>query len=424
MKGATLYCARYLLPIGAPPLEDGALLVDAGRIVAVGGRKALSAAHPAAAIVDFGDAVLLPPMVNAHTHLELTDFDRWARDAGETQAPATFVDWIMRLVRVRRTVGQQALRDSLAAGLRRSLLAGTGAIGDILTTFPAADAYRHSPLAGRVFAEVLGRGAEQLAARLATLTGLLASPPGPALAWGLSPHAPYTLSPQTLAGVFRFGTQHALPRAIHLAESPDEVSFLADGSGPLADCLRSAVGWDPVVEPPPGCSPVAALTRPGLLDDNDLVIHGVQVAAQDIHQLARSGCAVVLCPRSNARLAVGKAPLAAYLRAGIPLALGTDSLASASSLSLWEEIAFALEWFAGEAAPDDLLAMATRGGAAALGISDQLGCLSVGCGASFQVVTLPQLPSLSSLPEALCAAGSTVQVGHLYLAGRNVLPSA
>ena len=424
MTAATLYCARYLLPIGAPPLEDGALLAVNGRIVAVGQRASLKAAHPGTAHVDFGDAVLLPPMVNAHTHLELTDFDQWALAAGEDQTPATFVDWIMRLVRVRRTVEPAQLRDSLAEGLRRSLLAGTGAVGDILTTFSAIDAYRLSPLSGRVFAEILGRDPALVATRLEAVAALVGAPPAPQLAWALSPHAPYTLSPQTLADVSRFAAQQSLPQAIHLAESPDEVRFLADGSGPLADILRAAVGWNPQAEPPPACSPVAALAGKGLLDRGNLAIHGVQVDAEDIDLLAKSGCAVVLCPRSNHRLDVGQAPLAAYLRAGVPLALGTDSLASAPSLSLWDELAFAASRFAGEAAPAILLAMATRGGAQALGLGGKLGCLCEGYAASFQVVSLPQLPALETLAATLCAAGSEVCIDHLYLDGRNVLPSA
>ena len=422
MTAATLYQARYLLPIAAPPREDGALVVVKGRIVAAGPRKALAAAHPGATVVDFGDAVLLPPMVNTHTHLELTDFDAWAQAAGEGGQPASFVDWIMRLVRVRRTVGQAQLRDSLAAGLQRSLLAGTGAVGDILTTLAAAEAYRCSPLAGRVFAEVLGRDTELLAARLAAIAALSTAPPGPSLAWGLSPHAPYTLSPQTLDMALRFAAANHLPCAIHLAESPDEVRFLADGSGPLAACLQAAAVWDPRREPHSGCSPVATLARPGRLASGDLAIHGVQVAGEDVDRLARTGCTVVLCPRSNARLGVGRAPLAAYLQAGIPLALGTDSLASAPSLSLWEEIAFGRQWFAGCAAPDVWLAMATRGGAEALGLGQVMGGLAAGSPAAFQVVTLPRLPSLPDLAEALCAAGSEVRVTHLYLAGRNVLP--
>ena len=137
--------------------------------------------------------------------------------------------------------------------------------------------------------------------------------------------------------------------------------------------------------------------------------------------LKQGGCSVALCPRSNAALNVGKAPVTDYLNAGIPLALGTDSLASSDSLSLWDELAFAVEWFAGTAEPRDWLEITTLGGAKALGIEKRMGQLAPGQEASFQVVTLPSLPQVDALEETLCASGNDVNVTHLYLAGENVL---
>jgi cytosine/adenosine deaminase-related metal-dependent hydrolase len=137
--------------------------------------------------------------------------------------------------------------------------------------------------------------------------------------------------------------------------------------------------------------------------------------------LKQSGCSVALCPRSNATLNVGKAPVTDYLNAGIPLALGTDSLASSDSLSIWDEMAFAAEWFADAASPRDWLEIATLGGAKALGIEKWVGQLAPGQEASFQVVTLPVLPQVNALEETLCASGKDVNVTHLYLAGENVL---
>ena len=155
---------------------------------------------------------------------------------------------------------------------------------------------------------------------------------------------------------------------------------------------------------------------------NDLVVHGVQVDASDIALLKQIGCHVALCPRSNAALQSGKAPIADYLRADVPLSLGTDSLASAPSLSLWDELAFARSWFAGAAPARKWLEIATLGGAGALGLQNRVGQLVAGYDASFQIVKLADLPGLSELEEALCSAGEMVKVTHLYLAARNVLP--
>ncbi len=153
-----------------------------------------------------------------------------------------------------------------------------------------------------------------------------------------------------------------------------------------------------------------------------MIVHAVHVDAADVERLKQSACSVTLCPRSNATLNVGKAPVAAYLEAGIPLALGTDSLASSGSLSLWHEMAFAFEWFAGEAEPRSWLEIATLGGANALGLQERIGALAPGKEASFQVVTLPDMPNADALEETLCASGKNVNVTHLYLAGENLLP--
>ncbi|MGK2905523.1 MAG: amidohydrolase family protein [Desulfuromonadales bacterium] len=419
-----LYRARFLLPISAPPLENGALLVNGGRIIAVDAFRHLSAASPGATVIDFGDAVLLPPMVNAHTHLELSFFADWAVTADEPDPPRNFVDWILWLVRVRRSITAEELHASLAAGLRACLLAGTGAVGDICTGLDAVSAYQGSPLLGRVFAEVLGHDPSIVAGRLAEISTLLEHRPGPALDWGLSPHAPYTLSSAATDQVFAFADRKAMQCSLHLAESADETAFLQNGSGAIAEKLYAAAQWNSKVDDIPGCMPVAAFCRPGRLRPGDLAVHAVQVNAAEIDLLRQAGCSVVLCPRSNAALNVGKAPVAAYLAAGVSLALGTDSLASSSSLSIWDEIAFARDWFKDQAEPRDWLEIATLGGAKALGLHDRMGQFAPDCDASFQVVTLPELPCLGELEKALCAGGSDVEVRYLYLASRNVLPTS
>jgi cytosine/adenosine deaminase-related metal-dependent hydrolase len=416
MKTAQLYRARYLLPIGAPLLEDGALLVEAGRIRAVGSYHDLAAAHPRAAASDFGDAVILPPLVNAHTHLELTGFPGWAAAAGAAPA-GDFIDWVLELVRVRRTVTTVEIGAALAAGLEQSLRAGTGAVGDILTTLPAVDAYADTPLRGRVFAEVLGIDAERVAARLAEIAARLGIPPAPQLVWGLSPHAPYTLNAATLDQVLALANDRHLPVASHWAETVEEIDFLAHGGGPMAARLYPSAGWPLVPRKRAGTG-----NLPARLPSGSLMIHGVHAAAPEIESLVSAGHQVVLCPRSNSRFGATRSPVAAFRQAGVPLALGTDSLASSPSLSVWDELAFARQWFAGALGPAAWLEIATAGGAAALGLGGRLGRLVPGLEASFQVVAAPVGATAATLAEALCAAGPDLAVQALFLGGENVLP--
>ncbi|MCM2265498.1 MAG: amidohydrolase family protein [Desulfuromonadales bacterium] len=403
-----VFRARYLLPIDAPLVDDGALLVAGGRILAAGSHHDLAAAHPGVAVVDFGDAVILPPMVNAHTHLELTNFPQWAQMAGEALVPDDFVDWILQLVRVRRTVGSEAVRASLFEGLWDSLAAGTGAVGDILTTLAATSVYAQSPMQGRIFCEVLGVEASSVEARLAEVARCLAHSPAPGLSWGLSPHAPYTLNRETLGQARAFAGEHCLALAMHWAETAEEVEFLATASGPL-ERLYAAAGWKLPANPP--------TSPPASGDCGGLLIHAAHLKEAEIDDIARAGLGVVLCPRSNSRFGEARAPLKALRRAGVPLALGTDSRASSPSLSIWAELAFARAWFAGDLDPVSWLAIATTGGAAALGLSGRMGRLASGLEASFQVIGVPDGATPATLVEALCAEGHRAPPQALFLNG-------
>ena len=404
---AQLLRARYLLPTaGAAPIEDGALLIAGGRIIAVGGYSTLRAS--AAEIIDYGDAVILTPLVNAHCHLELSDFPQWARACGETAEPTGFVGWIRQLIRVRRALGTDPVPASAATGIQQLLAAGTGAVGDILTSPGALAPLLASPLYGWIFFETIGLEEERFVPALETALASARSLAFP-LRGGLSPHATYTVSDRHLQRAISTG----LPLAIHCAESPEESLFLREGRGAIADELYPAAGW-PLLKRAPGLSPVAWLAAHGALSPQTLLIHGVQVEASDAARIASSGASVVLCPRSNAHLGVGTAPVGLYKKAGVPLALGTDSLASNDSLSLWDEVAFARSVYP-ELSPAELLAIATRGGAQALGLAQEMGELTVGSGAHLQVLTAATLPPVAELAEWLCCGEH--QVVALWLAG-------
>ena len=402
-----LFRARYLLPTaGAPAIEDGALLITGGRISAVGPYSSLRASG--AEVIDYGDAVILPPLVNAHCHLELSNFPLWLDECNETAAPADFVGWIRRLIRVRRQVGADAVPASITAGIQQLLAAGTGAVGDIFTSPGALAPLLASPLYGRVFFETIGLEEERFAPALAAAVASARSLAFP-LRGGLSPHATYTVSARHLQRAIAA----KLPLAIHCAESPEESLFLREGRGPIAEELYAAAGWS-LPHPAPGLSPVAWLAAHGALSPQTLLIHGVQVDADDVARIAASGASVVLCPRSNACLGVGTAPVGLYRHAGVSLALGTDSIASNDSLSLWDEIAFARSVYP-ELSPGELLNIATCGGARALGLANEMGKLTVGSGAHVQVLTAATLPPVTELAEWLCCAEH--QVVALWLAG-------
>ncbi len=422
MKNSRLYLARTLLPMVAPPMEDGALCVRAGRIVAVGHSREVMREFPDAPVTDFGDAILLPPLVNAHTHLELTNFPDWAKAAGETRQADSFVDWILKVVKVKSTLPREAYATSLAEGIRRSLQAGTGAVGDILSHFPARQAYAGCPLQGRIFLELLGRTRDRFDPLLAAANRILGEVPPGRPGYGISPHAPYTLDADYLRQSLDLGRQQSVPVMIHLAESAEESAFFRELSGPLVQRFYPMAGWGGLLPPAAGVSPVAYLKGLGGLHPGVLLVHGVQVDDSDIQLIARSGARVILCPRSNARLDVGRAPLDKYLAAGLLPALGTDSLASNCTLSIWDELAFARTWFGEEATPRQLLEMAILGGSHALNLKGELGCLAAGWGGHFQVLRPTSMPAPAEVYDYLCS-GCGADLFQLFLDGRETLPS-
>ena len=424
MENTRIYTARHLLPILGSPIEDGALYVRSGRIAALGPRGEVLSQAPGVPCTDFGDSILLPPLVNAHTHLELTQFPRWREESGETAEPETFVEWVLQVIRIKRSLAPSCIGPSIEEGIRLSLAAGTGAVGDILSFFPAREAFRGAPLKGRLYLETLGRDPEINRETLRTIEGIIGEGKAGSLELGLSPHSPYSLSAEYLESLYELCRRAGTPAAIHLGESPDEVLFLRESAGPLAQTLYPFVGWADRVPPPARISPAAYLSDWGGLVPRNLLVHGVQVADEDVARIAAAGSMVVLCPRSNARLGVGRAPVEKYLQAGVPLALGTDSLASSDSLSVWDEMAFALDWFEGRVGAGTLLKMATMGGAAALGLENEMGALRPGAGAHFQVLTPTLPPSSHGLEAFLCSPGRTGEVAALFLDGRNVLPRA
>lgn len=416
-----IYTARYLVPIFSSPIEDGALHVRAGRIVGVGPRGEICRGASKIPCTDFGDAILIPPLVNAHTHLELTHFSRWKHSCGEHTVPSSFVDWILQVIRVKRSLPGELYQASIEEGMRLSLTAGTGAVGDVLSYYPGRVAYAHSPLFGRYYLETLGRDPAQGLQVMSRIVRIVEEGDIGQLQPGLSPHSPYSLSRDYLESVLETARRNGVPTMMHLAESQEESEFLNTSSGELASRLFPLVGWGSQVPSPSRQSPIRYLNELGGLAPWNLLVHGVQVDGDDLTLLARSGCTMVLCPRSNTTLGVGLPPIGLYIDSGVSLALGTDSLASCDTLSVWDEIAFAKASFQGKVSDRDILRMATLNGAKALGIESEMGTLEKGRGASFQVLKPHHLPALENLEGFLCAPGRTEDVKELYLVGNEVL---
>ena len=186
-----LYAASYLLPVEGLPIAGGAIAVEDGEIVAVGTLDLLKAVCPGE-VTEFPGCVIMPGLVNAHSHLELTHFPAWKMRHGMDYAPRSFVDWLIQVVKIKRGVTDEDLRHSVREGIRISLESGTTTLGEILSNRDLISLYGESPLAGRLYFEAIGHDPVRCAALLADLGRAAALDTGGFLP-GLSPHTPYTV---------------------------------------------------------------------------------------------------------------------------------------------------------------------------------------------------------------------------------------
>ncbi len=387
--------SRWLLPISDRPMLNGWVAIDRGRIAAAGRAGASLPLRDDAPLVDLGAYAVLPALVNAHVHLELS----WMH--GLVPRAASFTDWVRAMLRLRTTgapapPGVLASVDTAIAAMRAS---GTGVVGDISNSLVTVDPLRRSALDGVVFHEVLRLAAASAddvldqALRAQEARGVTGRFPV-----SLAPHAPYSVSPRLFQGL-RAAQAHTpfLPSSVHLAESPDEVELLHTGQGPWRRALEELGAWDPGWTPP-GCSPVRYLDQMRVLDARLLAVHAVQCSDGDLQLLRARGATVVACPRSNQYVGVGPPPVGRFYRSGVAVAVGTDSLASNDDLNLFAELA-ALRDLAPEIPPAALLQSATQEGARALGLEAMAGTIEPGKPARLIAVALP--PEVVDVEEYL-----------------------
>jgi len=373
-----VYTARHLLPISSPPLQDGALAVEGGRIVAAGRRKDVldDVAGETVEVRDLGDAVVLPGLVNAHTHLELS----WM--GGESLAEGDYLEWVRGFVQHRDREVDDVARKAAEAAIETVLARGTVAVGDIANRDWMPALLARTPLWAVVFHELFGFRAvdaepllSEAATRLDAMDADCAESDG-RVRVALTPHAPHTTSAALLKALAGRSAATGAPLSVHVAESETEASFLRGGAEEFRELLIERGMWDESWTPP-GQSPVEYLDRLHVLTPRTLAVHCVHLGQRDVSRLQARGVTVVTCPRSNERLGVGSTPVPKLLGDGIPVALGTDSLASAPDLDLFAEMATLLRQQPG-IAPLAALRMVTVNGASALGIDDRLGTIEPG----------------------------------------------
>jgi cytosine/adenosine deaminase-related metal-dependent hydrolase len=353
--------------------------IEGGRVVAV---------EPIARQPDvaLGRVAVLPGLVNAHTHLELSYLHRQIPPARR------FLDWIRPMLAARRNTPRPddpAILRGVETAIAQLRATGTALVGDVSNTLVTVPLLRNADMPAHVFHELIGFGGAGADEQVRAARQAVDAAGDERVTRSLAPHAPYSVSPALFAAIRDDVDTHAPTLStVHLGESPEEVEFISRGSGPWRDLLLELGAWNDAWRAP-GCSPVEYLTRLRFLDRSVLVVHGVQLGRADLAHLVERGVTVVSCPRSNRYVGVGSPPLQEFYDSGVEVAFGTDSLASVEDLNLFSELAVARR-VAPAVAPRDLLRSATLTGARALGFGDELGTIEPGKRALLLAVRMPE----------------------------------
>lgn len=396
----TVHRAPVLLSADRPPLADGAVAVEGERILAVGpADDVLADLGDRALELNEHDGALTPGLVNAHTHLQYSDMAAVGR-----AAHTGFESWMsafMELYPLPRDWGASA-----AVGAALCLRSGTTTVAEIVTDADAASAVHDAGLHGIAFWEVLGwtdrtwaEGGER------TVRAELAALPTPPAA-GLSPHAIYSLDTGVIRDLARLARELGVRQHIHAAESAWEDAYVRTGTGDLAERWRANGHGEFALlrEGGAGTGVIRYLDGLGVLSPETHLAHGIYVDADDRQLLRERGVSVALCPRSNAVIGLDHAPVADYLREGNAIAVGTDSLSSSPSLSLWHDVAALhdiarAQGYAGDDLHARLFSAATLGGARALGMDADTGALRAGARADLAVFPVSVATPRDALAE-------------------------
>ena len=417
----TTYSARWVLPVSASPIEHGAVAVEGQRIVGVGDRAEVVARFPSFRLEDLGEAVILPGLINTHTHLELTAMRGYLENE-ETD----FFAWLRKLTLARLNIlTPDDLSVSVLWGACEAVRAGITCVGDASdAALTSMEALHEVGLRGVVYQESFGpdpklvtENFEKLKSKVQELRGIESE----LVRAGVSPHAPYTVCGPQLEMIAEFAESQRLPLMMHAAESEAEDLLLREGCGPFAEGFaKREIKWNA-----PRVSTVQYLKQVGVLQVRPLLAHCIRVDDADIETLRDMGAKVAHCPKSNAKLGHRRAPFAKFLAAGFAVGLGSDSVASNNTCDMLEEARFATLL----ARSDDqrisakqALETATIGGARCFDLDAEIGQLKEGFQADLTAVALTgvhQIPNFDPV-ATLIFASSGRDVILTVIAGREV----
>jgi cytosine/adenosine deaminase-related metal-dependent hydrolase len=362
----------------APPINNGALVFSKGAIIAVDSAEKILVKYPGHRVARLENAVIMPGLINVHTHLELPPLLNVIR-------ARTFPEWVLNLIHAKRNLDLAVYTIAAKENVRSLIRCGTTCVGEICSHDVSPAILKQSGLRAVVYKELITM------APLCTMKYLssLLSRPSVLIQYGISPHTPYTVSESALLAIKQLSQKKFFPLAMHIGESKDEIRLFQRKKSGLQQLYRLA-GWD-LSGAPSASSSFEYLQRIGFLSHNLLAVHAVHIKDGDIAIMKKSKVSVAHCPRSNKETGVGRMPLKKLLDKGIFVGLGTDSLTSSPSLNLWDEMRYAFKIHQRDGiTAKDIFKLVTVDGSKALRMEKETGSLEPGKRADIIAVPLPQ----------------------------------
>jgi cytosine/adenosine deaminase-related metal-dependent hydrolase len=420
-----LLTAKYVLPISAELIEDGAVAIEDDKIAAVGARAEIAGKFPEAETRDFGEAVILPGLVNAHSHLEIT-----AMRGFLDEFDGDFYSWLITLTKTRaEKLTDEDIEIAARFGALEGARAGVTTFGDIGRFGKAGfEALKANGLRGVLFQETEFSPSDATCdedfARLNEKFLELKDAETALVKVGLSPHSPYTVSARLFEKITRYALDENIKITVHAAESGEEHELLVSGDGFFLEIYRRFdLEWCA-----PNCTPIEYLARIGVLQAKPLLAHCVKVSEKDIELIAESASRIAHCPKSNAKFGHGIAPLENFLDEKVRVGFGSDSVASNNACDIFEEARFAALAARTRAerrrflSAREIIETATLGGARALGLDEEIGTLEAGKQSDLIAVSLDdaaQMP-VHDVYSALLFASNARDVKMTMVAGREI----
>ncbi|OGQ07759.1 MAG: hypothetical protein A3G32_03185 [Deltaproteobacteria bacterium RIFCSPLOWO2_12_FULL_40_28] len=387
--------AKYLVSMAAPPLFDGAMVIENGEIIDTGPESQMLDRYPDALHEDYANQAILPGFINAHVHLDMGLHTNYPQDPVRSMvAQPHFVEWLLGCIEYKKNTSSERLREAVEQGIAACIESGITCVGDMGNYGGIVQSLEQVGLRGVVFPEVLSYDssvARDLFETALAIVEKYLEYDSERISVGLGPYSPYTLSRNILRILSQYSRTSRIPLMMQVAESFSEMEFFYDSTGDIATLLFPNIGWGENLPPQFRKTPVQHLDEIGFLEASPILVGCVHVTPQDLDRIERSKSKIIWCPRSNSYLRQGVTPIKLIRQKGIPLALATDGLSSTNTLSLWDEMRFAHQQSKEHGfglTAQDLLEMVTIRAAEILMLGNEIGSLVPGKKADYIVVDL------------------------------------